>query len=150
MENAAKQHGFPSVSEYIRHLHNAAEYAEHSRKGTGSHTQRYKTPKQFFRTDLGRIFQGDSLGLMHKILKPESVDLIMTSPPFGLVRKKSYGNEDADRYLNQDFHFGPGTVKSIHHRNRKPKSKPSLEGKPLIWNHPRRGKEDSRARGKGR
>ena len=113
MENAAKQHGFPSVSEYIRHLHNAAEYAEHSRKGTGSHTQRYKTPKQFFRTDLGRIFQGDSLGLMHKILKPESVDLIMTSPPFGLVSKKSYGNEDADRYLKWFRPFAEGFRKIL-------------------------------------
>ena len=55
-----------------------------------------------------------------------------------------------DSLFIQDLHFGPGTAKSIHHRNRKPKSKPSLEGKPLIWNHPRRGKEDSRARGKGR
>ena len=29
----------------------------------------------------------------------ESVDLIMTSPPFGLVRKKKYGNADADDYV---------------------------------------------------
>jgi DNA modification methylase len=27
------------------------------------------------------------------------VDLIMTSPPFGLVRKKDYGNVDADKYV---------------------------------------------------
>ena len=30
----------------------------------------------------------------------QSVDLIMTSPPFGLVRKKTYGSEDAHRYCD--------------------------------------------------
>jgi site-specific DNA-methyltransferase (cytosine-N4-specific) len=30
----------------------------------------------------------------------QSVDLIMTSPPFGLVRKKDYGNADADEYVD--------------------------------------------------
>ena len=37
--------------------------------------------------------------MMKEIVADESVDLIMTSPPFGLVRKKDYGNEDADRYV---------------------------------------------------
>ncbi|MCB9639068.1 MAG: site-specific DNA-methyltransferase [Myxococcales bacterium] len=32
-------------------------------------------------------------------IETESVDLIMTSPPFGLVRKKEYGNVDASDYL---------------------------------------------------
>lgn len=113
MEKAVRQHGFPTVSEYIRYLHNTAEHAEHSRNGTGAHTQRYKAPRQFFRTDLGKIFEGDSLGLMHKVLKPESVDLIMTSPPFGLVRKKSYGNEDADRYLKWFRPFAEGFRKVL-------------------------------------
>jgi site-specific DNA-methyltransferase (cytosine-N4-specific) len=45
---------------------------------------------------------------MHEALEPESVDLIMTSPPFGLVRKKSYGNEDADRYLKWFRPFAAG------------------------------------------
>jgi DNA modification methylase len=30
----------------------------------------------------------------------ESVDLICTSPPFALVRKKEYGNVDADDYVD--------------------------------------------------
>ena len=34
------------------------------------------------------------------IVRPGSVNLIMTSPPFGLVRQKEYGNVDADEYLN--------------------------------------------------
>ena len=32
----------------------------------------------------------------------------MTSPPFGLVRKKSYGNEDADRYCDWFRPFAEG------------------------------------------
>jgi len=42
---------------------------------------------------------GDSKKLLKKI--PDgSVDLIFTSPPFALRRKKSYGNEDADHYVS--------------------------------------------------
>jgi DNA modification methylase len=47
----------------------------------------------------GEIYHGDSLDLLTKRLQPASVDLIMTSPPFGLVRKKEYGNVDADKYV---------------------------------------------------
>lgn len=59
------------------------------------------------------MYHGDSLGLMHKVLEPASVDLIMTSPPFGLVRKKSYGNEDADRYLKWFRPFAEGFRKVL-------------------------------------
>jgi site-specific DNA-methyltransferase (cytosine-N4-specific) len=55
--------------------------------------------RKFYETKLGIIYRADSALLMPQILTPASVDLIMTSPPFGLVRKKDYGNEDADRYL---------------------------------------------------
>lgn len=54
--------------------------------------------KIYHQTKLGRIIQADSLDVLAKI-KEKSVDLIMTSPPFGLVRKKDYGNADADEYL---------------------------------------------------
>jgi DNA modification methylase len=58
----------------------------------------HEAPKEFFKTSHGTIYQGNSLGLFQK-MKPASVDLIMTSPPFGLVRKKDYGNVDADQYV---------------------------------------------------
>lgn len=47
---------------------------------------------------------GDSLDYM-AIQSDKSVDLIMTSPPFGLVRKKEYGNVHADDYCDwfKDF-----------------------------------------------
>lgn len=54
--------------------------------------------KTFFSTKLGRMVHGDSQQVMTN-LPPSSVNLIVTSPPFGLVRKKSYGNEDADQYV---------------------------------------------------
>lgn len=108
MENSSRRRGFPSVSEYIRFLHNAAEHAEHASNGTGSRPQSFAPPMLFSQTELGTIFHGDSLGLMHEALEPASVDLIMTSPPFGLVRKKSYGNEDADRYLKWFRPFAEG------------------------------------------
>jgi site-specific DNA-methyltransferase (cytosine-N4-specific) len=46
----------------------------------------------FHTTKLGRIYCADSLAVM-KTVPSGSVDLIMTSPPFGLTRKKEYGNK---------------------------------------------------------
>jgi len=55
--------------------------------------------KIFHQTHFGKIYQQDALDLMSTI-QNGVVDLIMTSPPFGLVRKKEYGNVDAGQYLN--------------------------------------------------
>ena len=55
--------------------------------------------KLYLKTELGKIIHGDSHAVMRDI-PSEHVDLIMTSPPFGLVRKKEYGNVDADYYLD--------------------------------------------------
>lgn len=51
------------------------------------------------KTTLGEITCGDSLEVLAGYADA-SVDCIMTSPPFGLVRKKEYGNVDADEYLD--------------------------------------------------
>ena len=59
----------------------------------------------FHRTSLGAIVHGDSLDVL-AARGDASVDLIMTSPPFGLVRKKDYGNVDADRYVEWFKPFG--------------------------------------------
>jgi site-specific DNA-methyltransferase (cytosine-N4-specific) len=55
---------------------------------------------EYFRAKHGAIFLGDSLKILEQQIKPKSVDLIMTSPPFGLVRKKDYGNVDSHDYLD--------------------------------------------------
>lgn len=44
------------------------------------------------------MYNMDSLEFLESI-DESSVNLIMTSPPFGLVRKKEYGNVDSDDYL---------------------------------------------------
>jgi DNA modification methylase len=54
--------------------------------------------KTFFETPLGRIVHGDSLDVLAS-LSGGSVDLVITSPPFGLVRKKDYGNVEANEYV---------------------------------------------------
>ena len=55
-------------------------------------------PELFHRTALGRMYLGDSLEVMNA-RKPATVSLVMTSPPFALTRKKDYGNEQEDDYL---------------------------------------------------
>lgn len=58
-----------------------------------------------FYTTYGKIVHQDSLAYMRDEVADESVDLIFTSPPFGLVRKKEYGNVEADEYVDwfKDF-----------------------------------------------
>lgn len=63
-------------------------------------------PIRFLSTRHGEIFLGDALVLMNERIDEASVDLIMTSPPFGLVRKKSYGNVDAHEYVEWFKPFG--------------------------------------------
>ncbi len=54
--------------------------------------------KEYYTTAFGCIYHADSLDYM-KTLTAGDVNLIMTSPPFGLVRKKAYGNVEAHGYL---------------------------------------------------
>lgn len=56
------------------------------------------TVRPFYHTDNGAAFLGDSLAGMRK-MPSECVDLVFTSPPFALTRKKEYGNEPSERYL---------------------------------------------------
>ncbi len=71
---------------------------------TEERTKRKPTP--YLATKRGAAFLGDSLDVLPTVLEPHSVDLIMTSPPFGLVRKKDYGNRDADKYVRWFKGFG--------------------------------------------
>jgi DNA modification methylase len=52
----------------------------------------------YFETEYGRAFLGDSSELMQEI--PDvSVNLVVTSPPFALTRKKAYGNKEDHEYV---------------------------------------------------
>jgi len=61
-------------------------------------------PHLFYRTPMGGAYLGDSIQFMKQIPN-ESVDLILTSPPFALKRKKEYGNEDEDKYVDWFMSF---------------------------------------------
>jgi DNA modification methylase len=111
MEATSVSLGFKSLGDYIRHLHrtsvgNASLNQVDEVKNFGQLTEVHKTK-------LGKIYQGNSLEYLYHKAKPSSVDLIMTSPPFGLVRKKSYGNEDAEDYCDWFRPFAEGFLRVL-------------------------------------
>jgi site-specific DNA-methyltransferase (cytosine-N4-specific) len=54
--------------------------------------------KPYYETKWGAAYLGDALDLLD-IIDKGTVDLIMTSPPFALRRKKEYGNVEAEKYV---------------------------------------------------
>lgn len=56
-------------------------------------------------TGLGAAYCGDSLTLL-RMLPAESVNLVITSPPFALLRQKTYGNLDQHDYIDWLVGFG--------------------------------------------
>lgn len=58
-----------------------------------------------YKTDLGEAYYGDSLKLIDT-LEDNSIDLVMTSPPFGLLREKDYGNVSQEQYVDWLCQFG--------------------------------------------
>jgi len=54
--------------------------------------------RPYYQTCFGKAYLADSLVIMRQ-LPDESVNLVMTSPPFGLAFKKEYGNPDSDKYV---------------------------------------------------
>jgi len=65
---------------------------------------RDRLPAPLYETDWGEAYVGDSLDLL-PLLPPESVDLVITSPPFALQRKKEYGNETEDAHVEWLMRF---------------------------------------------
>jgi DNA modification methylase len=58
----------------------------------------------YYNTDYGQAFLGDSLEIM-KGLPDNSVNLILTSPPFALTRQKEYGNKLEQDYIDWFMQF---------------------------------------------
>ncbi|WP_414544898.1 DNA-methyltransferase [Nostoc sp. CCY0012] len=52
----------------------------------------------YYTQNFGKAYLGDSLELL-KSIDQNSINLILTSPPFALTRKKAYGNESAEKYI---------------------------------------------------
>jgi DNA modification methylase len=107
MEQLAKKMGFRTISDYLRHLHQS-QVQTINKGSTGASIAEEATTQEFYQTELGKIYCGNSLDYLFNVANEKSVDLIMTSPPFGLVRKKSYGNEDADKYCEWFRPFAEG------------------------------------------
>jgi DNA modification methylase len=61
----------------------------------------------YYRAQCGAAYVGDSLELIAE-LPDSSVDLVMTSPPFALQRKKTYGNVDETEYVDWLIPFAQG------------------------------------------
>ena len=106
MQRSAEVAGYDSLSSYLRRLHDNHRQVPQAKEDSPPYN--IAQPEMYRETEYGEIYHGDSLGLLHATLSPNSVDLIMTSPPFGLVRKKTYGNEDADRYVEWFRPFAEG------------------------------------------
>jgi DNA modification methylase len=49
-------------------------------------------------TSFGAAYTGDSLDLLKEV-PDNSINLVITSPPFALLREKEYGNKSQDEYL---------------------------------------------------
>lgn len=58
-----------------------------------------------YKTELGSCFVGDSLELLNQV-EDNSVNLVVTSPPFALLRQKSYGNKEQEEYVSWLCDFG--------------------------------------------
>jgi site-specific DNA-methyltransferase (cytosine-N4-specific) len=55
-------------------------------------------PQTFLKTPNGQMVHGNSADYLVE-LAPDSLDLIVTSPPFALVSEKEYGNVPGDEYI---------------------------------------------------
>lgn len=109
LEGRVKALGHRSLSDYLRAL---------ARADIEAAAPKVRIPRvprpltEYHRTEHGVMWNGDSLDWMDA-READSVNLIMTSPPFGLVRKKSYGNEDAHAYCDWFRPFAEGFQKIL-------------------------------------
>jgi len=61
-------------------------------------------PNPLYTTDYGAAYVGDSLLLLEQ-LETDSVNLVLTSPPFALQRQKTYGNVEQEDYVDWLLEF---------------------------------------------
>src|SRR5262245_27530820 len=68
-------------------------------KKRGSHPAALLSARPLYATGLGAAYAGDALDLI-KLLPNRSVNTIITSPPYALHFKKSYGNPSQAEYID--------------------------------------------------
>jgi site-specific DNA-methyltransferase (cytosine-N4-specific) len=67
-----------------------------------------------YTTMLGKLYWADSLTVMHEI-PSDSVDLVITSPPYALHFKKEYGNADQQQYVEWFLPFANEIKRILKH-----------------------------------
>lgn len=65
-----------------------------------------------YKTHWGEAYCGDSLDLLSQF-PDDSVNLVMTSPPFALLRKKEYGNKEQHEYIDWLSEFAKLVLKKL-------------------------------------
>ncbi len=63
-------------------------------------------PRPLYTTQSGEAYVGDALELL-KCIPDNSIDLVLTSPPFALQRQKEYGNRVESEYTDWLLSFTP-------------------------------------------
>jgi len=111
IDNFAKSNGYVDASEYILQIHKDNEKSLKKPKAYRRNTK--AKDETIYKTKMGSIINGDSLTWLHDPKNKHKVDLIMTSPPFGLNSKKSYGNELASEYCEWFRPFAEGFSKAL-------------------------------------
>jgi site-specific DNA-methyltransferase (cytosine-N4-specific) len=110
----AKSLGYRSPEDYLSYLHQKQLSAQS--KGLEIKPRKIKRLKVVHRTKIGEILHGNSLDWLHDPKNLSCVDLIVTSPPFGLNTKKPYGNESSGEYLDWFRAFAEGFKKVLKPR----------------------------------
>ncbi|HPG40540.1 MAG TPA: site-specific DNA-methyltransferase [bacterium] len=60
--------------------------------------------KPYYKTEYGKAYLGDTLDII-KYFPDDSINLILTSPPFALTSKKEYGNKNEEDYIDWFLQF---------------------------------------------
>ncbi len=63
------------------------------------HVNELVETEPFYSTSLGSAFEADCFKFIN-LIPSESVDLVLTSPPYALHYKKEYGNKNQDEYVD--------------------------------------------------
>ena len=107
LERQAIKNGFGSVDAYLKSLVKK-DASKHKPREAAFKRAKLNRLNSIYKTRKGEILNGDSLDWLHNPRNKSTVDLLMTSPPFGLLSKRSYGNESADEYCAWFRQFAEG------------------------------------------
>ena len=115
IDEFAKNNGYLDATEYLLEAHNNYKKTVNTSKPfiRDANWLSLAKAKVIHKSKLGTILNYDSLNWLHNPWKKNKVDLIMTSPPFALISKKSYGNELASEYCEWFRPFAEGFNKVL-------------------------------------